>query len=434
MDIRTLLQRSLVVFIVVASIAATTVYFFNDWFHDEFLMALGVANPVGDAFGTVLIVAAAYIGQRLVSLAFYRDQMLGLSATQDSMMEVGKKVSTVAEEVAEELGGVPRFNGVLRSQLKSITEQTEEAAYDITSRLQAIDEVVTTLNRFVSESSNQSTQMAHASEERIVKNQTLISEMRTYIDHRIEEAQNDQVRIQQVVSEARSLQSLTKLIKEIASQTNLLALNAAIEAARAGEAGRGFAVVADEVRKLSAETEKAVHQINDGITGVANIIETQLQEKLSNSNLDLEKNALIKFADQLVKLGASYEEILAYQGHVIANVQQSSETLASMFMEAVASVQFQDVTRQQLEHTAEALERLDAHLGVLAIRLRQSENPDFSYQPLSEHLNELYDRYVMDRQRASHDTSLHQRDSKGESRSKSGSHSAAASRSNVELF
>lgn len=83
-----------------------------------------------------------------------------------------------------------------------------------------------------------------------------------------------------------------------------------------------------------------------------------------------------------------------------------------MFMSSMASVQFQDVTRQQLEHTSESLQRLDNHLGVLAERLLQSENPDFSYTPLSEHLDEIYSRYVMDEQRQTHHSALHQKESR----------------------
>jgi methyl-accepting chemotaxis protein len=359
---------------------------------------------------TVLIVAVATLAQRLVSLAFFRDHMFGLTSVQERMEFSSRNVVAVNEEVSKELRTVPTYNGVLRDQLDSVIQQTEQAAYDITSRLQAIDEVVSRLNGFVAESSSASNQLAEHSEENIEHNQRLIGEMREYIEARIAEAQADQERVAQVVGEARSLESLTKLIKDIAAQTNLLALNAAIEAARAGEAGRGFAVVADEVRKLSAETEKAVLAINQGIQGVATTIEVQLQEKLSAINLDREKAALGQFADQLVQLGGSYEEILRHQATVIDTVRGSSEELAVMFMDTMASVQFQDVTRQQIEHTAQALQRLDEHLAGLAERLIQAENPDFKYVPLAEHLEQLYSQYVMESQRSTHKHSLHQKD------------------------
>ena len=410
MDFNALLRRSILVATVVALGAGTTVFFLNEWFHEDFLAGLDIAQPLGDAVGTVLIVAVATLAQRLVSLAFFRDHMFGLTSVQERMEFSSRNVVAVNEEVSKELRTVPTYNGVLRDQLDSVIQQTEQAAYDITSRLQAIDEVVSRLNGFVAESSSASNQLAEHSEENIEHNQRLIGEMREYIEARIAEAQADQERVAQVVGEARSLESLTKLIKDIAAQTNLLALNAAIEAARAGEAGRGFAVVADEVRKLSAETEKAVLAINQGIQGVATTIEVQLQEKLSAINLDREKAALGQFADQLVQLGGSYEEILRHQATVIDTVRGSSEELAVMFMDTMASVQFQDVTRQQIEHTAQALQRLDEHLAGLAERLIQAENPDFKYVPLAEHLEQLYSQYVMESQRSTHKHSLHQKD------------------------
>jgi methyl-accepting chemotaxis protein len=73
-----------------------------------------------------------------------------------------------------------------------------------------------------------------------------------------------------------------------------------------------------------------------------------------------------------------------------------------MFMNALASVQFQDVTRQQIEQVIDALNRLDSHSAMLAQRLDEFENPDYEVRPLSEHLDQIYSKYVMDSQRETH--------------------------------
>lgn len=408
MDLRVLFRRSVLAAGAVSVTAALVVFTFHEWFHRQLLSGLGLESPVGDTLGVVLILTVAYFAQFLVSWAFFRDPAFGLQDARARAEMNERDVNAVVGEVESELRAVPTYNHVLRDQLESVIQQTEQASYDITSRLQAIDEVVMKLNSFVTHSSDESTQMAQASERRIAQNQRLIGEMRQYIDVRLRQAQQDQISIGKVVEEARSLESLTRFIQDIANQTNLLALNAAIEAARAGEAGRGFAVVADEVRKLSGETEKAVLSVNQGIQSVTDTIEAQLSARLSSMNVDKERTALSQFADQLDELGRSYEAMQEHETEVINTVRVSSEELSAMFMDALASVQFQDVTRQQIEHTAESLRRLDEHLVSLAERLAQMDNPSFQYTPLSERLSEIYERYVMAQQRETHRQALNQ--------------------------
>ncbi|WP_371325513.1 methyl-accepting chemotaxis protein [Dechloromonas sp. ZY10] len=230
--------------------------------------------------------------------------------------------------------------------------------------------------------------------------------MDAYIRRRIEDAEADRQRIARIVQDADELGKLVQLIREISGQTNLLALNAAIEAARAGEQGRGFAVVADEVRKLSSETDTAVDKINQGILSVAGNIRGQFQDKLAHSNTNAERAALTEFSDQLNNLGQSYRELLEHDLTMVEKVKSSSDALATMFMDTLASVQFQDITRQQIEQVLKALDILDQHASNLARRIKASEGDNFTYTPLTEHLDQLYSLYVMDKQRADHHQAL----------------------------
>lgn len=229
--------------------------------------------------------------------------------------------------------------------------------------------------------------------------------MQEHIQARIAATQQEQTRIAHVVGEARSLESLVDLIKTIAAQTNLLSLNASIEAARAGEYGRGFAVVADEVRKLSDQTSDAVSHIREGIFKVANSIETEFQGRLANDNLPSETESLKSFANQLNEMGERYAELVASDAQVLAQIDKTSKSLSGMFMEVMASIQFQDVTRQQVEHVTRALDRLEGHLETLRQRLRQPE-ADIRFMPLASHLNDMFDGYVMEQQRSKHTLAL----------------------------
>ena len=411
-------RRAFLVALIVALGAAASVYVLHGWFHQLFKSA-----AIVDALGAAFVVLAGFVAQRLVSVTFCRDHLLGAAGVQAIADAKLERLHKVNEEVAAELKQMQDFNTVVRGHLKNVIDETEAAAFGIVERLQTIDAVVTSLDQFVAGTAGESENLTRGARERIEKNRDIVVKMSGYVQQRLQDAEQDQIRVAQVVGEARALESLVQLIKHVAGQINLLALNAAIEAARAGEAGRGFAVVADEVRKLSAETETAVSKISLGIQSVAKSIEIQFQDTLSHDDLDQEKIMLGQFSTQLQELGESYQELMQHETETLNQVQRSSTQLGNMFLEAQAGVQFQDVTRQQIEQVMQALKQLDEHAEGLAERLRVYEEPAANYTPLTRRLETLYSGYVMEQQRTSHDASLKREASK-----------QASVKSNIELF
>ncbi len=406
MKSKSLIRNAFVVYLTVVVSAGIFVYFFDQRYHQLLEHMLGFSEALSNTIRATTLVTIAFIAQRVVAKLYYGDQLFGMDKELAESRNRNNTFIVAADQVVQELRHVGTYNDVLRGQLASIVQETEKAAFDIASRLQTIDGVVTNLNSFVHTTTNESNELLADSEIRIERNRELVTTIDVYIKNRINATELDRQRVEEVVKEIRSLDSLVQLVRSISSQTNLLALNAAIEAARAGEVGRGFAVVADEVRKLSTATDQAVNQINQGIQAVNQSMQSHFQDKLSNDQVQQEKDALQSLATQLDELGKSYREVTDHEAQVIVQINSSSQQLTDMFMNALASVQFQDATRQQIEQIVDALGRLDNHANMLAERLHQAEDPHFEFQPLTEYLDQMYGQYVMSSQRDTHQLAL----------------------------
>ena len=296
----------------------------------------------------------------------------------------------------------------MRSQLELVSSDTETAAHDLVLRLSRIDEVVTDLNNAVSQTSDASQQLLDDAASRVSRNQNRLATLETYIRNRLSSTENERLRAEEVVAEIKALDQLLTMVRSISSQTNLLALNAAIEAARAGEVGRGFAVVADEVRKLSTDTEKVVEQIAAGMEKLQTSTQQHFQNALSNDEIQREKETLQSFVTSLDQLGQSYQALTEHEVATMEQISQSSQNLTTLFMDAMASIQFQDRVRQQVEQVNDALQQLDNHSQQLSAFLQNLDDRTLQPSPMAERIDALQSRYVMAAQRQSHHQALGQ--------------------------
>jgi methyl-accepting chemotaxis protein len=163
-----------------------------------------------------------------------------------------------------------------------------------------------------------------------------------------------------IAQHAKDVQGILSEIGAIAKQTNLLALNAAIEAARAGEAGRGFAVVADEVRDLSARTTQFSQQINSLMQGMQSSVkqtETAIQGMASQ-----DMTFALESKQQVEKIIRTLEEQDSHRVEALGALAGSASVVETLVGKAITAMQFQDMVSQLLGHI---LCRVDALGNVL---------------------------------------------------------------------
>jgi len=244
--------------------------------------------------------------------------------------------------------------GYIRSESDQVNTLVQNAISQLTTSFQGLnvqsDQQATMLLGLVNQEEGEQSisKFIHETEELLnyfVESVVTTSKDSMYLMHRLDD----------MSEKVNGVFSLLGDVREIASQTNLLALNAAIEAARAGEAGRGFAVVADEVRKLSRKSDDFSEEINQTTQEIKDALDAagEVVNRVVSADMSVAINSKQKVSDMsgvITAINNKTSQVIGESGII-------GEQIAVMVNQAVTSLQFEDMCTQLSAHI---VRRLDA--------------------------------------------------------------------------
>ncbi|GAA8106359.1 methyl-accepting chemotaxis protein TlpB [Helicobacter pylori] len=295
----------------------------------------------------------------------------------DEISQVGRGVNLFVENarlIMEEIKGISTLNKTSMDKLVQITQETQKSMKNSSTTLNSVKNKATDIASMM----NASIEQSQGLRKRLIETQGLVKESKDAIGHlfsqitesaHTEEELSSQV--EQLSRNADDVKSILDIINDIADQTNLLALNAAIEAARAGEHGRGFAVVADEVRNLAGRTQKSLAEINSTIM----VIVQEINAVSSQMNLNSQK--MERLSDMSKSVQETYEKMSSNLSSVVLDSNQSMDDYAKSGhqIEAMVSdfVEVEKVASKTLADSSDIL-NIATHVSETAMNLDKQVN------------------------------------------------------------
>ncbi|WRB90087.1 methyl-accepting chemotaxis protein TlpB [Helicobacter pylori] len=295
----------------------------------------------------------------------------------DEISQVGRGVNLFVENarlIMEEIKGISTLNKTSMDKLVQITQETQKSMKDSSTTLNSVKNKATDIASMM----NASIEQSQGLRKRLIETQGLVKESKEAIGDlfsQITESAHTEdelsSKVEQLSRNADDVKSILDIINDIADQTNLLALNAAIEAARAGEHGRGFAVVADEVRNLAGRTQKSLAEINSTIM----VIVQEINAVSSQMNLNSQK--MERLSDMSKSVQETYEKMSSNLSSVVLDSNQSMDDYAKSGhqIEAMVSdfVEVEKVASKTLADSSDIL-NIATHVSETTVNLDKQVN------------------------------------------------------------
>ncbi len=278
---------------------------------------------------------------------------------EDEMDAVGESVNRFIAYLQNMIADVTQASAVIAEELAQLQQQSRHSNEILTRHAAETDQAVTAITEMsstadtVAQSATETASFTRDANDKAEQSRVVVAEASNSVLALVDEVDSATARVQEMQQDAQRINDVLGVIGEIAGQTNLLALNAAIEAARAGEQGRGFAVVADEVRALAGRTQQSTSEINDMLSklqqGVSSAVQAMEKTKAScqatadktsrvNVGLDDMASSVGRIHDLSAQIATAAEE----QSAVTEEINQNMVAIRHMVDDLVASGQQTD--------------------------------------------------------------------------------------------
>ena len=259
---------------------------------------------------------------------------------RDEMGQLQQGIQHMATTLRELIGGIRDGVGQIASAAEELSAVTEQTRAGANSQKSETDQVATAMHEMsatvqeVARNAEQASQAANEADGQARLGDQVVGEVIVQIERLAAEVSRSSEAMNGLQQESNKIGSVMDVIKAVAEQTNLLALNAAIEAARAGEAGRGFAVVADEVRGLAQRTQKSTEEIEALIAGLQNGTKQVAAAMRSSCSL----------TDSSV-------ELTRKAGNSLGNITQAVSNIQSMNLQIAAAAEEQSAVAEEISRS-----------------------------------------------------------------------------------
>ena len=299
---------------------------------------------------------------------------------RDELGQLQGGIQRMTLSLRELIGGISDSVTQIASAAEELSAVTEQTSAGVNSQKVETDQVATAMHQMtatvqeVARNAEEASEAAVAADQQAREGDRVVNEAIAQIERLASEVGHSTEAMGELKRESDKIGSVLDVIKSVAQQTNLLALNAAIEAARAGEAGRGFAVVADEVRSLAQRTQKSTEEIEGLIAGlqngtqqVATIMDNS--RELTVSSVELTRRA----GGSLESITRTVSAIQAMNQQIAAAAEQQSATAEEINRSVLNVRDVSEQTSAASEETAASsveLARLGTHLQGLVGRFR----------------------------------------------------------------